>query len=83
MHQADMEKAEAKHDKVAESFFSQYANLLSTEQRILWEKIVEKQIDTAICTDLNGWKHLKAWVLNSDSKGSIELVLHWFMTTLV
>jgi hypothetical protein len=60
MHQADAEEAEVECVKVAEGFFSQYANLLSTEQRILWEKIAKKKINTASWTYLKGQKHLKA-----------------------
>lgn len=47
---------EADRIRAAEGFFSLYANLLSVEQRIAWEKIVDQQIDTAPWTDLKGRK---------------------------
>ncbi|MFM8588488.1 MAG: hypothetical protein ACKOBX_09120, partial [Bacteroidota bacterium] len=47
---------EADRIRAAEGFFSLYANLLSVEQRIAWEKIVDQQIETAPWTDLKGRK---------------------------
>ena len=58
-HLASAKEADAERIKAAEGFFSQYANLLSVEQRISWEKIVDQQIDTAPWTDLKGRKRLK------------------------
>ena len=51
-------KAIAEHEQervgVAEGFFSLYANLLSVESRIAWDKIVSRQIRVTPWTDLKG-----------------------------
>ena len=38
----------------AEGFFSLYANLLSVEARVAWDKIVSRQIGVTKWTDLKG-----------------------------
>jgi hypothetical protein len=43
----------------ADKLFSMYANLLSTEKRMAWDKIVERQCDVANWTDLKGVRHEK------------------------
>ena len=45
---------------IAAKLFSTYANLLSTEKRMAWDKIVERQCDVMNWTDLKGQKHEKA-----------------------
>ena len=43
----------------AERLFSMYANLLSTEKRMAWDNIVERQCDAANWMDLKGVRHAK------------------------
>ena len=45
----------------AKGIFSLYSNLLSVEQRISWENVVEQQTDKSPWTDLKGKKRVKAW----------------------
>ncbi len=45
----------------AEGFFSLYANLLSKDARIHWDKIVSSQVGAAPWTDLQGNKHEKEY----------------------
>ena len=52
-------EAESERVVVADSIFTQYANLLSVEQRGAWEKIVEQKVDVSGWTDLRGRKHKK------------------------
>ncbi len=52
-------EAEAERVITADSIFTQYANLLSVEQRGAWEKIVEQKVDVSGWTDLRGRKHNK------------------------
>jgi hypothetical protein len=52
-------EAEAERVVLADSIFTQYANLLSVEQRGAWEKIVEQKVDISGWTDLRGRKHTK------------------------
>jgi hypothetical protein len=47
--------------KAAKGIFSLYLNLLSVEQRIYWDNIVEKQIGVTPWTDLKGIKHTKVY----------------------
>lgn len=53
-HRSEVNAQEQKRVDAAEGFFSLYANLLSVEARTHWDKIVERQIDTAPWTDLKG-----------------------------
>jgi hypothetical protein len=50
---------EAERIVLADSIFTQYANLLSVEQRGAWEKIVEQKVNVSDWTDLCGRKHKK------------------------
>jgi hypothetical protein len=52
-------EAEAERIVLADSIFTQYANLLSVEQRGAWEKIVKQKVDVSGWTDLHGRKHNK------------------------
>jgi hypothetical protein len=52
-------EAEAECVVLADSIFTQYANLLSVEQQGAWEKIVEQKVDVSGWTDLCGRKHKK------------------------
>ncbi len=52
-------EAEAERVVTADGIFTQYANLLSVEQRGAWEKIVEQKVDISDWTDLRGHKHKK------------------------
>ena len=52
-------EAEAKRVVAADGIFTQYANLLSVEQRGAWEKIVKQKVDVSDWTDLKGVKHKK------------------------
>ena len=59
-----LKKARAQKDleqsrETAEKLFSMYANLLSTEKRMAWDKIVERQCGVAGWTDLKGVRHEK------------------------
>jgi hypothetical protein len=56
-HLADAKAAEKQRVDAAEGFFSLYANLLSVEARVAWDKIVTRQIGTAPWTDLKGREH--------------------------
>ena len=60
VQQARAKKALAESRETAEKLFSMYANLLSTEKRMAWDKIVERQCDVANWTDLKGVRHTKA-----------------------
>ena len=53
--QKDLEQSR----ETAEKTFSMYANLLSTEKRMAWDKIVARQCDAAGWTDLKGVRHEK------------------------
>ena len=56
-HLADAKAAEKERVEAAEGFFSLYANLLSVEARVAWDKIVSRQINTSPWTDLKGREH--------------------------
>ena len=58
-HLEEQTEAEATRAVLADSIFTQYANLLSVEQRGAWEKIVEQKVDVTGWTDLRGRKHKK------------------------
>lgn len=60
VQKADAKKALKESRETAEKLFSMYANLLSTEKRMAWDKIVERQCDVANWTDLKGVRHEKA-----------------------
>jgi hypothetical protein len=52
-------EAEAERVITADGIFTQYANLLSVEQRGAWEKIVEQKVSVSDWMDLHGGKHKK------------------------
>jgi hypothetical protein len=54
-------QTEAKAERVvtADGIFTQYANLLSVEQRGAWEKIVKQKVGVSDWTDLRGCKYKK------------------------
>ena len=66
-YEAEADKAEADRVAAAEGIFSLYSNLLSVEQRIWWDKIVEQQIDTTPWTDLRGVKRTKVYLKSEKS----------------
>ena len=81
--QADAHKETAKHkEKVrveaAEGFFATYANLLSVEAQIAWEKVVERQIGTAPWMDLKRQKHTKEQGMTK--KSFHDYVTHHLLT---
>jgi len=55
-HLTTRDEGEAERVTAAEGIFSQYANLLSVEQRGAWEKIVEQKVEVSDWTDLRGRK---------------------------
>ncbi len=55
-HITTRDEGEAKRVAAAEGIFSQYANLLSLEQRGAWEKIVEQKVEVSDWMDLRGCK---------------------------
>ena len=61
LRDAFLEQKEAQEAKAtaAEGFFLLYANLLSEEARLRWDKIVSCQVGTAPWTDLQGNEHKK------------------------
>ena len=67
LFQTEAAKAAADRAKAAEGIFSLYANLLSVEQRIYWDNIVEKQIGVTPWTDLKGVKHTEVYVKSEKS----------------
>jgi hypothetical protein len=52
-------EAEAERIVLADSIFTQYANLLSVEQQGTWEMIVKRKVDISGWMDLHGRKHKK------------------------
>ena len=74
----NMRQAEETRVDAAEAFFSTYANLLSIEARIVWERIVEQQIGTTPWTDLKGKKHTK--VQSKTKKSFDDCVTHHLLT---
>ena len=73
-----MRQAEETRAVAADAFFSTYANLLSIEARIAWERIVEQQIGTTPWTDLKGKKHTK--VQSKTKKSFDDCVTHHLLT---
>ncbi len=73
-----MRQAEETRVAAAEAFFSTYANLLSIEAHIAWERIVEQQIGTTPWTDLKGKKHSK--VEPKTKKSFDDCVTHHLLT---
>ena len=59
-NQASAQKALADLHETAGKLFAMYANLLSTEKRMAWDKIVQRQCDNPNWTDLKGVRHAKA-----------------------
>ena len=59
-NQVQAKKALEDCRETAAKLFAMYANLLSTEKRMAWDKIVERQCDNANWTDLKGVRHAKA-----------------------
>lgn len=55
-HLTTRDEGEKERVAAAEGIFSQYANLLSVEQRGAWEKIIEQKVDAYDWTDLRGRK---------------------------
>jgi len=53
-HKKTNDEWEQKRKNAAEGFFSLYANLLSVEARIAWDKIVSRQIGVTPWTNLKG-----------------------------
>ena len=74
----NMRQAEETRVDAAEAFFSTYANLLSIEARITWERIVEQQIGTTPWTDLKGKKHTKVQL--KTKKSFDDCVTHHLLT---
>ncbi len=73
-----MRQAEETRVAAAEAFFSTYANLLSIEARIAWERIVEQQIGTTPWTNLKGKKHTKVQL--KTKKSFDDCVTHHLLT---
>ena len=73
-----MRQAEETRAVAADAFFSTYANLLSIEARIAWERIVEQQIGTIPWTDLKGKKRTK--VQSKTKKSFDDCVTHHLLT---
>jgi hypothetical protein len=79
LFQTEAAKAAAGHAKAAKGIFSLYSNLLSIEQRIYWDNIVEKQIGVTPWTDLKGIKHTKVY---AKSEKSFQLCMTRHLLTI-
>jgi hypothetical protein len=77
-HLADAKAAEKERVDTAEGFFSLYANLLSVEARVAWDKIVSRQVDTAPWTDLKGRERKQA--RTKTHKSFLDCTKHHLLT---
>jgi len=77
-HLKEVKTAEKKRVEAAEGFFSLYANLLSVEARVAWDRIVTRQIGTAPWTDLKGREHRE--VPTKTYKPFVDCTKHHLLT---
>ena len=78
VQQAGAKKAFKESCETAEKLFLMYANLLLTEKRMAWDKIVKRQCDMANWTNLKGVRHEKA--RSKTMKSFLDCTKHHVLT---